>query len=89
MSDDRARLAQLYHDIFELDARGAAIFEDLYKRYASPARVHTDGGIDAVLKTYRAAAHREVIEHIVRQVNRHKGVDEAPEAPPTNDESTL
>lgn len=78
MSDPSAALAELYRDLFEVDRRGIAVFDDLYRRFAASAKVHTDGGIDAVLKTYRAAAHREVIEHIVRQVNRHKGVNDSP-----------
>jgi hypothetical protein len=78
---ERDRLDALYHQIFEDDKRGATVFEDLYRRFASAAKVHTDGGIDAVLKTYRAAAHREVIEYIVTRVNRHNGVrDDTPPA---------
>jgi hypothetical protein len=77
----REHLQQLYLDIFETDPRGAAIFEDLYRHFASNAKVHTEGGIDAVLKTYRAAAHREVIEYIVRQTNLARHVDETQQAP--------
>lgn len=75
---ERRRLAGLYRDIFEVDARGAAIFEDLYRRFASKAKVHTAGGIDAVLKTYQDAAHREVIEYMVTMVNRGNGVNDSP-----------
>lgn len=75
--DERKRLASLYHAIFEDDKRGAQIFEDLYKRFAAHAKVHTTGGIDAVLKTYRTAAHREVVEYIVSMVNLHNGVDDS------------
>ena len=79
MSDDRARqLAGFYRDIFEVDARGQAIYEDLYRRFASKAKVHTAGGIDAVLRTYQDAAHREVIEHIVRMVNLANGENDSP-----------
>lgn len=86
----RAHLAALYHAIFEDDGRGAVIFEDLYARFAASAKVHTDGGIDAVLKTYRSSAHREVVEYIVRMVNRHKGViDQPPETPEAPDVRTL
>lgn len=83
--DERRRLAGVYHDIFEVDKRGAAIFEDLYHRFASKAKVHTNGGIDAVLKTYQDAAHREVIEYIVTMVNRGNGVDDSP-TPQENDD---
>lgn len=72
-------LPELYRAIFEDDARGQTLMEDLYRRFAAPARVHTEGGIDAVLKTYRASAHREVIEYITRQINRANGVPEQPE----------
>lgn len=94
MTDDqdteRAHLDKLYLAIFEEDKRGEAIFEDLYRRFAATAKVHTSGGIDAVLKTYQAAAHREVIEYIVTRVNRARGVlDNPPAQGPTTDESTL
>lgn len=75
---ERARLDALFHQIFEEDKRGAAVFDDLYRRFASKAKVHTAGGIDAVLKTYQDAAHREVIEYIVTRVNRHNGVRDEP-----------
>lgn len=78
MSDPK-RLAELYRDIFEVDKRGAEVFADLYARFANHAKVHTDGGIDAILKTYRSSAHREVIEHIVRMCNLANGVDDASE----------
>jgi len=72
----RARLDGLYLAIFEDDLRGQTIYEDLYRRFAGSAQVHTSGGIDAVLKTYRDAAHREVIEYIVRCCNRARGVND-------------
>lgn len=84
--DERARLDALYRDIFETDKRGAELFDDLYRRFASKARVHTAGGIDAVLKTYQDAAHREVIEYIVTRVNRANGVNDSPNQPETSDE---
>lgn len=83
MSEDkeRQRIDALFRDIFEVDVRGAAIFEDLYRRFASKAKVHTNGGIDAVLKTYQDAAHREVIEYIVTRCNRANGVNDSPNPP--------
>lgn len=81
------RIDQLFLDIFETDRRGAEVFEILYRRFAGSAKVHTEGGIDAVLKTYRSAAHREVIEFIVTRCNRARGVrDDSPAGP--DDEST-
>jgi hypothetical protein len=90
MSEDeaarvRATLDGYYHDIFEVDKRGHAIYEDLYARFAAHAKVHTDGGIDAVLKTYKSAAMREVIEYIVTRVNRGAGVPDL-QPPQENDD---
>ncbi len=78
---ERRRVDALYRDIFDVDKRGLEIFEDLYSRFAGNARVHTTGGIDAVLKTYRDAAHREVIEYIVTRCNRANGVNDSPNPP--------
>lgn len=75
---ERARIDALYHAIFEADKRGQALFDDLYLRFARGAKVYTDGGIDAVLKTYKASAQREVIEYIVTRVNRANGVNDEP-----------
>jgi hypothetical protein len=71
------QLPALYRDVFDVDRRGAAILEDLVRRFGH-AKVHTDGGIDAVLKTYRAAARREVLDYIALQINRANGVDDQP-----------
>lgn len=81
---DQKHLQQLYLDVFETDARGAAIFEDLFKRFGKGG-VITDGGIDAVLKTYKGAAHRQVLDYIVRMVNAGRGVYDSPT---TTQEST-
>lgn len=88
---ERDRVDRLFLDLFEIDRRGQTVFEKLYSRYAAPAKVHTDGGIDAVLKTYRSAAHREVIEHIVMRCNRARGVRDSATgpAPAGKDERTL
>lgn len=87
---DRARIDQLFLDIFETDRRGAEVFEVLYKLFASRARVHTSGGIDAVLKTYQDSAHREVIEYIVTRCNRARGVvDDSDSGPGIVDTRTL
>jgi len=73
---ERARVDALFLDLFEVDRRGVTVFEDLYSRFAAHAKVHTAGGIDAVLKTYQAAANREVIEYIVMRCNRARGVED-------------
>ena len=78
---DPARLPDLYRDIFEIDARGAALLDDLVARFGR-AEVATDGGIDAVLRTYRAGGQREVVDYILRRINQANG---APEANPADD----
>lgn len=62
----------VYKAIFEDDRRGQAILEDLVNRFARPAV--TEGGIDAVLKTYHRAGMRQVCEFIATQINRANGV---------------
>ena len=74
--DSEAELDAAYQAVFEVNKLGILVFEDLYKRFAARARVHTDGGIDAVLKTYKDAAQRDVLEHIVKRINRHNGIND-------------
>ena len=62
----------LYREIFETDKRGAAILEALIERFSQPAV--TDGGIDAVLKTYERMGSNRVVQYIVGQINRANGV---------------
>lgn len=64
----------LYRAIFETDKRGAAILEDLIRRFTRPAV--TEGGIDAVLKTYERMGMQRVLHHIVGQINRANGVQD-------------
>lgn len=71
---DAEHLATLYRDVFETDARGALLLEDMTRRFAKPAV--TKGGIDAVLATYLNAGSRRVLDHIVRQINRANGVND-------------
>lgn len=71
MTDPDA-LAGLYRDIFESDARGAAILEDLHGRFGSP-KVVTVGGIDAVLQTYSSTAKSTVIAYILNRIAQANG----------------
>lgn len=66
-------LRDYYLQLFEEDKRGQAVFDDLSARFVRPAV--TDGGIDAVLKTYKALGAREILDHIVLQINRARGVE--------------
>lgn len=63
---------KLFREIFEVDKRGQAILEYLITRFSQPAV--TDGGIDAVLKTYERMGSTKVVQHIVGQINRANGV---------------
>lgn len=72
MGIDSRPTAQDYSDLFEVDRRGAAILEDLILRFTRPPV--TDGGIDAVLKTYERMGQRRVIDFIVGQINQASGL---------------
>ena len=67
-----------YRDLFEIDRRGQRILEDLIARFVRPAV--TDGGIDAVLKTFERQGQRKPLDFIMQQINRANG------APDNNDE---
>jgi hypothetical protein len=70
--------AEVYRAIFETDKRGAAILEDMVRLFSKPAS--TEGGIDAVLKTYHRMGENNVVQHIVRQINRANGVPDNQES---------
>lgn len=72
--------AELYRQIFEVDKRGAALLEDMVVRFSKPAS--TDGGIDAVLKTYHRMGQNSVVQYIVSQLNRANNVPDTLENEP-------
>lgn len=78
-----AELAALYRDVFEDDRRGAAILEDLHLKFGRVS-VHTDGGIDAILKTFKSGAQAAVIGYIHNRIAKANnmtpvnGEDETP-----------
>lgn len=65
---------ETYLDVFERHPAGAAVLEDLIKKFTQAAV--TEGGIDAVLKTYQRMGQRRVLDHIINQINRAQGVPE-------------
>lgn len=73
MTDDRAQLAALFRDIFEDDRRGAAILEHLEARFGA-VQVHSKGGLDAILGTYKSAAQAAVIGYIHTMIQAAHGV---------------
>ena len=72
-ADDTDALATLFRDIFEDDRRGAAILEHLHMKFGR-VQVHTDGGIDAVLKTFKSGAQAAVVGYIFNQIDRAKNL---------------
>jgi hypothetical protein len=70
-----------YKLIFESNPVGAAIFDQLYRQFAFGKPAVTDGGIDAVLKTYHRDGARSVLEFITVQINRANLVPDANDTP--------
>lgn len=69
--------AELYRQIFEVDKRGAAILEHMVTLFSKPAS--TTGGIDAVLKTYLHMGEHNVVQHIIKMINRANNVPDTQE----------
>lgn len=65
-------LDAIYLRIFEDHREGVAILDDLHARFGTPAVV-TQGGIDAVLKTYTNTAKSSVVAYILNRIARAKG----------------
>lgn len=68
-----------YRIVFEDNPIGAGILEELIKMFARPSV--SDGGIDAILKTYERGGQRKVLEYIAAQINRANGVEDPNEQP--------
>lgn len=64
----------IYQRVFEEYRDGAQILEELLRRFSRPAV--DEGGIDAILKTYKRAGAREVLEFIVARINQANGVND-------------
>lgn len=62
---------RVYARLFEEDREGAAVLEELMRRFAKPACLK---GRNAVLQTYHDAGARAVLEFIVARVNQAHGV---------------
>lgn len=72
-----------YRRLFEDNADGIAVLDDLIARFTRP-QVST-GGIDAVLATYERGGMRKVLDHILGQINKAHGVPDAQEDPPIDE----
>ena len=71
------QIDDMFKRVFEQHAEGVLVLEHLIQRFSRNAV--TVGGIDAVLKTYLQAGHREVLDHILLRINRANGVQDQPE----------
>jgi predicted TIM-barrel enzyme len=71
----------MFKEVFEDSRAGQIVLESLIQRFAQDAV--TDGGIDAVLKTYQRTGQRRVLDYIVTQINRANNV---PDTQGENDE---
>jgi hypothetical protein len=63
---------EMYREVFEEHPTGRLVLEHLIVKFTRPAV--TDGGIDAVLKTYMRQGQRAPLDYIVTQMNRANGV---------------
>ncbi len=64
---------EIYRRVFEANPDGAAIFEELLRRFARPPVY--DGGIDGIRKSDHRAGARSVVEFITSRINEANGVD--------------
>lgn len=71
------QIDDMFKRVFEQHAEGVLVLDHLIQRFSRNAV--TVGGIDAVLKTYLQAGHREVLDHILLRINRANGVQDQPE----------
>lgn len=65
---------QDYADIFEVDKRGARLFEDLVRRFYRPPS--KSGGIDRILDAHEFIGRRQILDFIANQINRANGVQD-------------
>lgn len=71
-------LPQLYKAIFEDDRRGQVLLDDLQRRFCKRPDPH-DFSQEGMLRGFVRTHQREVVEYVIRQINRANGVDEGPE----------
>lgn len=71
---DERPTPQDYADIFEVDKRGARLFEDLVRRFYRPPS--KSGGIDRILDAHEFIGRRQILDFIANQINRANGVQD-------------
>lgn len=62
----------MFRELFEDHPTGRVVLDHLIVKFTRPAV--TEGGIDAVLKTYMRQGTRMPLDYIVTQINRAHGV---------------
>ncbi|WP_433886943.1 hypothetical protein [Pseudomonas vranovensis] len=72
-----SQIDDMFKRVFEDHHEGRICLDLLVQRFSKNAV--TMGGIDAVLRTYLQAGHREVLDHILLRINRANGVQDQPE----------
>lgn len=73
MTDRIVVTPQMFKEVFEDDRRGALLLQFLIDKFVRPPV--TEGGIDAVLKTYQRAGQRAPLDYISAMIDRANGVD--------------
>ena len=63
---------EMFKELFEDHPTGRIVLEHLIVKFTRPAV--TEGGIDAVLKTYLRQGTRMPLDYIMNQINRAHGV---------------
>ena len=63
---------EMFKELFEDHPTGRIVLEHLIVKFTRPAV--TEGGIDAVLKTYLRQCTRMPLDYIMNQINRAHGV---------------
>jgi hypothetical protein len=60
-----------YRVVFEMSPIGNAVLEDLVARFSG--KVYVPGGLEGERETCFRSGKREVVEHILRMINRANG----------------
>lgn len=63
---------EMFKEVFEDHPTGRIVLEHLIVKFTRPPV--TEGGIDAVLKTFERGGQRKPLDYIVMQINRANGV---------------
>lgn len=77
VDQERFALAITYRDAFETFPPGQAVLVDLERQFCKKPPL--DGSPASMNRTVIVAAQREVVEYIVRQINRANAVPTDPE----------